>query len=266
MDKYGPKFSKVLLTPDPHYIPGYTGYCPQLKYSFAKSYGRLTGELLTSPEVKHSCSLVLHSGQLPFTHTDADLTLSGIPDSNLKRVIPGYTGFIPKSRNFFGCNYYETFRKAQCESYQEQQERRRRRASSLPGVGGFNSQQVERPKPPLVSISDDVFTYKPLKSFAPLGKPYAMEDENPHKYFISGFTGHVPKARFLIGKGYPVTTNEALIRFRKQQSYLTDPDWRNRPSSSSMPSIHPSNRSLAPSFTGLSSGLDKNTLFTERSS
>ncbi len=70
----------------------YAGYCPQLKYNVGKSYGQLTAELLSSPEVKHSNRLVLHTGHIPSTESDAGLTLRSIPDSNLKKMIPGYTG------------------------------------------------------------------------------------------------------------------------------------------------------------------------------
>uniref|UniRef100_A0A8C4WPP0 Ciliary microtubule inner protein 2B n=1 Tax=Gopherus evgoodei TaxID=1825980 RepID=A0A8C4WPP0_9SAUR len=50
-------------------------------------------------------------------------------------------------------------------------------------------------------------------AFQPQGSPYSMEDNNPHKCFISGFTGFVPRARFLIGAGYPLTTHRALVEF-----------------------------------------------------
>uniref|UniRef100_A0A8D0AFA1 Ciliary microtubule inner protein 2B n=1 Tax=Sander lucioperca TaxID=283035 RepID=A0A8D0AFA1_SANLU len=221
MEKYAPKFSKVLMTPDPHYVPGYTGYCPQLKYNMGKSYGQLTAELLTSPEVKHSNRLVLHTGHVPSTESDASLTLRSIPDSNLKKMIPGYTGFIPKSQNYFACSYAETSRKALSEFYQDQ-----RQSTHLPDVVNYTNQQ---PRPPLTAISNKVITYRPLKSFTSTEKPYFMDDDNPHKYFISGlkppainlllfsaeqaaysgvlrgwkcnlmyfigFTGHVPKSR-----------------------------------------------------------------------
>lgn len=70
----------------------YAGYCPQLKYNVGKSYGQLTAELLSSPEVKHSHHLVLHTGHDPSTESEAGLTLRSISDSNLKKMIPGYTG------------------------------------------------------------------------------------------------------------------------------------------------------------------------------
>uniref|UniRef100_A0A3B4Y0S3 Ciliary microtubule inner protein 2B n=1 Tax=Seriola lalandi dorsalis TaxID=1841481 RepID=A0A3B4Y0S3_SERLL len=225
MEKYAPKFSKVLLTPDPHYIPGYAGYCPQLKFNMGKSYSQLTAELLTSPDVKHSSRLVIPTDPVRSTVTadTAALTLRGIPDSNLKKVIPGYTG------------RYITLTQAM-------------------HVSTVSCHLLaQRPTLPLTAITNEVISYKPLKPFVPSGKPYHMEDDNPHKYFISGFTGHVPKCRSLIGKGYPITTNQALIQFGKQQqSDPTSHDTAGRKDSSTppMPTIYPSNRGVVPSFTG----------------
>ncbi|XP_044190430.1 protein FAM166B [Thunnus albacares] len=252
MEKYAPKFSKVLLTPDPHYIPGYAGYCPQLKYNVGKSYGQLTAELLTNPEVNHSNRLVLHTGHIPSTECDPGLTLRSNPESNMRKVIPGFTGFIPKRRNYFACSYSETCHKALSEFQQERHERIQRKSSELPVIVNYTNQQFERPKPPLTAISNKVI-YKPLKPFIPLGKPYFMDDDNPHKYFISGFTGHVPKSRFLIGKGYPITTNRALIQFGKQQqaepTFKHIPEWKDS-TIPPIPAIYPSNRGVVPSFTG----------------
>lgn len=78
---------EFMFTPGSPVAFRYTGYCPQLKYHAEKSYSKLTAELLTSPEVNHSSRLVLHTG-----HADSAQTLTNIPDSNLKKVIPGYTG------------------------------------------------------------------------------------------------------------------------------------------------------------------------------
>ncbi|XP_029301319.1 ciliary microtubule inner protein 2B [Cottoperca gobio] len=249
MEEYAPTISKVLLTPDPHYIPGYSGYCPQLKYNLGKSYGQLTAELLTSPEGKHSNHLVLHTGHVPSTET-----LRSIPDSNLRKMIPGYTGFIPKSQNYFACTYSETCRKALSEFYQDGRTKVQLQSTDLPAVVNYTNKQFERPRPPLTENSNKVMirSYRPLKSFTSTGKPYFMDDDNPHKYFISGFTGHVPKSRFLFGKSFPVTTNQALIQFGKQQR--NDPTFQGIPgrkeSPTPMPTIYPSNKAVVPSFTG----------------
>lgn len=52
----------------------------------------------------------------------------------------------------------------------------------------FSSSLVQRPNPPLTAISNKVISYKPLKPFTPIGKPYFMDDHNPQKYFMSGTT------------------------------------------------------------------------------
>ncbi|XP_073334506.1 ciliary microtubule inner protein 2B [Pagrus major] len=241
MDKYAPKFSKVLVTADPHYIPGYTGYCPQLKYTMGKSYSQLTAELLTSPDVNHSSHLVLHSGHVPSA------------GSNTLMSPVGVSGFIPRSQNYFACSYSEARRKALSEFYQERRSRIQRQSSDPPAVAKNSSQQFERPKPPLIAMSNHVIDYKPLKPFTAAGKPYSMDDDDPRKYFISGFTGHVPKSRFLMGKSYPMITNEALIQFGKQQQ--SDPnaqDFAERRNSTitPLPTINPANRGVVPSFTG----------------
>ncbi|KAF3702115.1 Protein FAM166B [Channa argus] len=253
MEQYAPKLSTVLMTPDPHYIPGYAGYCPQLKFSMGKSYGQLTAELLTCPDVKHSSRLVLYPGHDTSPESDTGLTSATMPDSNLNKMIPGYTGFIPKRQHYFACSYSETCRKALNEFYQERRVKLQRQPTSLPAVVNGIKQHVESPKPPLTAISNNMVSNKPLKSFIPTGKPYFMEDDNPYKYFISGFTGHVPKSHFLIGKGYPITTNQALIQFGKQQRRgsmsQNKPRSENSPAPQ-MPAIYHSNRGMVPSFTG----------------
>uniref|UniRef100_A0A673A8M4 Ciliary microtubule inner protein 2B n=1 Tax=Sphaeramia orbicularis TaxID=375764 RepID=A0A673A8M4_9TELE len=246
MEKYAPKFSKVLVTPDPHYIPGYGGYCPQLKYNMGKSYGKLTAELLRSPEVNHSPQLVLQTGHPHFAEPDTGRVL---PDSNIRTMVPGYTGFIPKKMNYFACSYSETCRKALSEFYQDHYDTIQRRSARLPVI--FNHTNVQ-PTPPLTAIND-VVRYQPVVPFTPPEKPYSMDDNNPQKYFVSGFTGHVPKSRFLFGKGYPITTNQALIQFGSRL--------RNKPPSRDMverrdnttapfPAIYPQNRGVVPSFAG----------------
>ncbi|XP_029024871.1 protein FAM166B [Betta splendens] len=255
METYAPKMSRVLMTPDPHYIPGYAGYCPQLKFNMGRSYGQLTAQLLTSPEVKHSSRRVLHAGHVP-SEPGADRTPRS-PVSDTTKTIPGYTGFIPKSRNYFACSYSETCRRALTEFYQDRRVKlwQPSTCQDLPAAVDLTKPPSEGPKPPLTPQSDAVFCYKPLKSFTPVGNPYLMEDDDDsHKYFISGFTGHVPKSRFLFGQGYPVTTNQALVQFRKQQQQQREAG-SHRPSGStgggaSLPTIYPSNRGVVPSFTG----------------
>ncbi|XP_060917043.1 ciliary microtubule inner protein 2B [Labrus mixtus] len=244
MEKYASKFNEALLTPEPHYIPGFAGYCPQLKYTVGKSYGKLTSQLLSSPEAKHSTRLAPHQGLVPSAETDSAGTM---------KMLPGYTGFIPKRQNYYASSYSETCRRALTEFHQERRARIQRRSSDLPAVANCSNYQFKRPSPPFTAISDKVFSYKPSKPLIPLGKPYAMGDDDPNKYFISGFTGHVPKSRFLIGKGYPITTNQALIQFGEQRrSDATSQNFTERKESSvaATSTIYSSNSGVVPAFTG----------------
>ncbi|CAJ1073994.1 protein FAM166B [Xyrichtys novacula] len=244
MDKQTPKLSNSLLTPEPHYIPGFVGHCPQLKFNGGKSYGQLTAEMLRLPNIKCSAHRVVSDHHVPSAEYDSALTL---------RMIPGFTGFIPKRHNYFGSSYSDTCRKAISEFNQERRTRTQRSSSDLPALVYHTNPHPERLRPSLAATSGTVFRYKPLKPFTPLRTPYVMDDDDPNKHFILGFSGHVPKSRFLFGKGYAVTTNQALIQFGEQQR--TDPRSQNnsgRKDSSvvTKSTIYPTDSRMVPSFSG----------------
>ncbi|XP_051972561.1 protein FAM166B-like [Xyrauchen texanus] len=260
MEQFPPKFSKVLVTPDPQYIPGYAGYCPQLKYHVGQTYGQLTAKLLTSPDVSHSQRLVLQSGHFPSTENDTG-PISEIWRSqhegrrNLEKMIPGYTGFVPLRQNYFCKTYAETCREALLDFNQKQERRLRAISADLPPAvnSSFPDFKPRRLNTPLIAISKDPAPYKSPDPWKPQGSPYLMEDSSPHKYFISGFTGYVPKARFLFGAGYPMTTNKALIQFGKEmkagQTSLGLPE-EETDSLPMITTIYPSKTGLLPCYTG----------------
>ncbi|XP_056109285.1 protein FAM166B [Rhinichthys klamathensis goyatoka] len=262
MEQFPPKFSKVLVTPDPQYIPGYAGYCPQLKFHMGQTYGQLTAKLLSSPDVSHSQRLVLHTGRLPSTEKETDTEPHDETwrsqhgrNRNLEKMIPGYTGFVPLRQNYFCKTYAETCRDAILEFSQEQKKRLRIASADL-SLAGNNSVPGFKPGrsiSPLIAISNDPAPYKPPDPWMPQGSPYLMEDNSPHKYFISGFTGYVPKARFLFGSGYPIITNKALIHFSKEmKAGQTSLNLQEEESTSLplIPTIYPSKSGLLPSYTG----------------
>ncbi|KAJ7987224.1 hypothetical protein DPEC_G00336530 [Dallia pectoralis] len=256
MEEFPPKFSRVLVTPDPQYIPGYAGYCPQLKYHLGKTYGQLTAQLLSSPEVSRSGHLVLRPGRSPPTEPGEGPTdgIWRVHHRNLERMIPGYTGFVPKSQNYFSRTYAETCREALTEFDKDQRRRARLAETGIPiSINNASEFKPQRPSTPLTAISKERVPYKGLDPWEPKGSPYFMEESSPHKYFISGFTGYVPKSRFLIGTGYPITSNKALILFGKEMR--RDPASLLLPGeeSEALPSIatvYPSHRGLLPSYTG----------------
>nr|XP_025964023.1 protein FAM166B [Dromaius novaehollandiae] len=245
---FSPKMSQVLMTPEPHYIPGYTGYCPHYKFSVGKTYGQQTSQLLTSLEVPRSCQMVLQPTRWSCQGTEPQ-DLLGEPEACWGAgtqplssiVIPGYTGFIPRAQHFFAKTYSEICKEARSDFA----EQRLRAASKVQAC--LKTQLL--PQDPTqesdvswagvswhLAICPGLFPDPPgpgchqghpaaaaalpasapyvwPHAFQPQHSPYSMEDDDPQKYFISGFTGFVPRARFLIGTGYPITTNRALLEF-----------------------------------------------------
>uniref|UniRef100_A0A3B5LFL3 Ciliary microtubule inner protein 2B n=1 Tax=Xiphophorus couchianus TaxID=32473 RepID=A0A3B5LFL3_9TELE len=122
---------------------------------------------------------------------------------------------------------------------------------SIPGYTGtefvnFPVIFTQRAKSPVTAALDKVFVYKSLKPFIPSGSPYQMEDDNPKKYFIPGFTGHVPFSHNFYGKGFSITTNQALKEYGKHQRRLKA-DERDR---THLPTFYSSKKGVIPGFTG----------------
>ncbi|KAM3936902.1 ciliary microtubule inner protein 2B [Leptodactylus fuscus] len=227
---YPPKISPMLMTPEPHYIPGYGGFCPQYKYNMGKTYGKLTSQLLTSPDVHHSGQLVLQSCPFPPPRNSGSLDLSirrkpRLGDHKLSwSMIPGYTGFIPRSQKFFAKTYAETTRDALTDFQKDQNQQQNQLKEQLLASKLQSGQQAPRTehekqlitakyRTPLPELSKQAAPYVSPNAYEIQVSPYYMEDQDPNKYFISGYTGYVPRSRFLIGTGYPVTTNRAITEF-----------------------------------------------------
>ena len=86
--------------------------------------------------------------------------------------------------------------------------------------------------------------------------PHYMSQNDPKKYFMSGYTGFVPKSRKYMGKGYPVITNEALKEHADSEQHIsqvkTEPVIVHRPTPHppQMPKIYPVKSGLVPNYTG----------------
>ncbi|XP_021570741.1 protein FAM166B isoform X2 [Carlito syrichta] len=94
---------------NPHYIPGYTGHCPLLRFSMGQTYGQVTGQLLRGPPglawppahrtllppIRPPRSPELPRGSRPLRRGHGRLSSS---------MIPGYTGFVPRAKFIFAKN------------------------------------------------------------------------------------------------------------------------------------------------------------------
>ncbi|XP_061468709.1 ciliary microtubule inner protein 2B isoform X2 [Rhineura floridana] len=231
---FAPKVSQILMTPEPHYIPGYGGYCPRYKFMLGQTYGKLTSQLLTSAEAAHSGQLLLQPNY-SLCETQEEL-----PEQRERRRgggklplpgssrIPGYTGFIPRAQNHFAKTYSEICKEARSE-FARQLARETGRKEARKAAGGEPLKDTTTPeskiltskyKIPLAAVSKAAAPYVSRYAFRPLGSPYSLEDSRPQRNFIPGFTGFVPRAQYLIGASYPVITHRALVEFDQMRQKL----------------------------------------------
>ncbi|XP_019612376.1 ciliary microtubule inner protein 2A [Rhinolophus sinicus] len=91
----------TLFTPEPHYIPGYAGFYPQLRYQVGNTYGRTTAQLLTDPSVQKSpCSVLSPIAKPKFIEDFSKSKPPLIPCRDLTEPhIPHYTG-LKHYKNF----------------------------------------------------------------------------------------------------------------------------------------------------------------------
>ncbi|XP_024417992.1 ciliary microtubule inner protein 2A [Desmodus rotundus] len=86
-----------LFTPEPHYVPGYAGFYPQLRYQVGDTYGRTTARLLTDPSVQKSpCSVLSPISKPKFIEDFSKSKPPFMPCRDLAEpYIPHYTGLKP---------------------------------------------------------------------------------------------------------------------------------------------------------------------------
>ncbi|XP_021077705.1 protein FAM166B isoform X1 [Mus pahari] len=200
-------FTPGLSPENPHYIPGYTGHCPLLQFSMGQTYGQVTGQLLRGPPglawppahrtllppIQAPRSPVISRGRLPPRRGHERLSSS---------IIPGYTGFIPRAQFIFAKNCNQVWAEAMSEFTRRRGEQE---SHQLPEAAK-GEKEVEEDQGPEAEEP-------PLKQELAHASPYSMDNTDPHKFFMSGFTGYVPRARFLFGSSFPVLTNQALQEF-----------------------------------------------------
>ncbi|XP_075415079.1 ciliary microtubule inner protein 2B [Tenrec ecaudatus] len=205
-----------LDSPQRHYIPGYTGHCPLLRFSMGQTYGQVTGQLLQGPPglawppvrrtllppIRPPRSPEVPSGGRPPRHGHERLSSS---------MIPGYTGFVPQAQFIFAKNCSQVWSEALNEFAQWQQSR------ELP-MEAKGAKEPEKDQEPKAELELEARRQPVPELTAAQASPYSMDDRDPQKFFMSGFTGYVPRARFLFGSSFPVLTNQALQEFGQKQS------------------------------------------------
>ncbi|XP_057354802.1 protein FAM166B isoform X1 [Manis pentadactyla] len=236
----------------PHYIPGYTGHCPLLRFSIGQTYGQMTGQLLRGspglawppahrtllPPIRPPRSPKLPRGGLPVRHGNERLSSS---------MIPGYTGFVPQAQFIFAKNCSQVWAEALNDITQAHEGQG---SQELPKEAK-EEKDTEKDQEPNPGAEKE----PELEQEAEQASPYSMDDKDPRKFFMSGFTGYVPCARFLFGSTFPELTNQALKEFGQMYS-------RGRPQKDPkhLPPLsrtYPPNLGLLPNYRGYVPGEDR---------
>ncbi|XP_040819617.1 protein FAM166B [Ochotona curzoniae] len=208
-------FLPGLNSPNPHYIPGYTGHCPFLRFSMGQTYGQVTGQLLRGPPglawpparrsllppIQPPRSPTVLAGSLPLGHGRGRLSSS---------MIPGYTGFVPQAQFIFAKNCSQVWAEALNSSAQW------KGSPELPQQVAKGETETEKDQEP--ALEPGAERPPEPEQAAEQASPYSMDDTDPQKFFMSGFTGYVPGARFLFGSSFPVLTKQALQEFGRKHS------------------------------------------------
>ncbi|XP_063149268.1 ciliary microtubule inner protein 2B [Candoia aspera] len=269
---FAPKLSPVLMTPEPHYLPGYCGYCPRYKFTLGQTYGKLTSQLLAAPS---------RPGRLLLLPNCSPGTPEERPGPGGRGggcgAIPGYTGFIPRAQNHFAKTYGEVCRRAWQDfaPHQEQDARGRDQVWEAMGAPRLDVrvliQGEEQARalthssqaPLRLTVGSALLRSQPLPArpearsaaaatpaFRPPGSPLALERCGPQATFVSGFTGFVPRIQFLIGASYPILAHQAMAEFDQMLRKTGQAFSRGGETLPPLAKTYPTDRGLLPHYRG----------------
>ncbi|XP_039731401.1 ciliary microtubule inner protein 2B isoform X6 [Pteropus medius] len=171
---------------NPHYIPGYTGHCPLLRFSMGQTYGQMTGQLLRGapglawpparrillPPIRPPRSPEVPRGSLPVRRGQGRRSSS---------MIPGYTGFVPQAQFIFAKNCSQVWAEALNDFTQWHGEQG---SQELPKE--VKGEDVEKDQEPKLEPEQEVEKEPELRQEVGQASPYSMDDRDPRKFFMSG--------------------------------------------------------------------------------
>ncbi|XP_070531586.1 ciliary microtubule inner protein 2B-like [Ptychodera flava] len=248
----------ILMTPDPYHTPGYCGFCPQFKYQIGETFGKTTSRLLTNPGVASSGRPVLaETYPRPSTEFEVDQrvelvrtrTQSWGDQKLVTNMVPGYTGYIPKGQHYFGTRYADSSLNA-ISDFERDQRAHSQKMDELRMINAIQSGRMSDP------TSKKLLTARypsPLKAVSPTAKPYSSKFPSN---IVHRYTGFVPKARGLLGMGYPNLTHDALneftTEFANMEARRSQPVTLERPAMVVRDTklIYPIHSGLVPHYTG----------------
>lgn len=162
----------------------------------------------------------------------------------------------------YGCRYAETCHYA-ISSFEADQQKHKFSMSELQNLSKLQEDPSARQESthaqnttPLKPVSATPIFYLPPYAKQHSISPFYMPDGHPEKYFVSGYTGFVPRARKYLGQSYPIITTHALQDFAGEEKRMRA-TWgapvrvfRPEVKSKSSATIYRHNSGLMPHYTG----------------
>ncbi|XP_029467767.1 protein FAM166A isoform X2 [Rhinatrema bivittatum] len=214
-----------LFSSDPYYIPGYGGFCPQLRYQTGNTYGKATNLLLTDPSVAKSPHSVLAPiSTVPLQNkgitssTEKSLPLK-TDQKHTETYISGYTGHVPTLKFQNGRTYATLANNARenfLSSMAEHEERKKEPMVIMYTDGTSQSVKPDQLSP-LVSITQ----FPDFSKYHNYGRDVAPN--LIQRNAISGYSGFVPRFAWDIGKSFLPAVKKCLDEFDRRQFQLTHP-------------------------------------------
>lgn len=224
----------ILQTQDPYHTPGYGGFCPQIKYRIGETYGKTTNKLLADDTAASSGRLVLAQIFPNEEQKDrAEAARTSLLQSRdqswgdqklVETMVPGYTGFIPRSQHFFG-NRYANVCRSSVSDFEFDQRKHQAKHQELRTIEAVQQGRAQGADPnslppvhtkqvtPLAAKADKADTFVSRSQPPPAVSPFYQANDSDNKQFMSGYTGFVPRSRGQLGLGYPTITHQALNEF-----------------------------------------------------
>ncbi|XP_075690953.1 ciliary microtubule inner protein 2A isoform X2 [Rhinoderma darwinii] len=217
-----------LVTPDPYYIPGYGGFCPQLRYQLGSTYGTSTNRLLTDPYVMNSSRPLLSPLRQPPAQTTAEppkLQRSRVDiypkDDGIvlpkMYIPPGYAGHRPMSQFQHATSFSRMVVDAVDDFLEVQSIMRRqiKRPAETTNNGGTKNANIMRHWKPTAEYKSPLTTYiKPLK----IDLPRSLQ-----RNAIPGYTGFIPRYQWSMGVGFAPGVKASMDEFDRSQIQIRDP-------------------------------------------
>lgn len=242
-----------IATPQPHFVPGYTGYCPQYLYRAGDSYGSCSHKLLVDPSIQHSEKLILSDRTVDEyqvyrpSQKDIDVVKTRVRCGNSvyqHPMVPGYEGFVPRLNNHFGQRYSVQATEA-VSDFEQSQQKNRSAGRHLKVLGAAQDDDWDPKtlqdktlirteyKLPLFAVRpEQVGIIRDRKVIEPCIQPpiqslspYFMSNDNPEKRIKQGATVHVPFGYSKFGSSNDPMTNSAICDFTSNYRRKQSTEW-----------------------------------------